>query len=40
MQAIALSAGGIALFAGVVSLLISAIVLGWLWTPRANAYFT
>ncbi len=38
-QIIALSSGGIALFAGIVSVLISAIVLSWLWTPRANAYF-
>ncbi|MBX9471323.1 hypothetical protein [Microcella sp.] len=38
-QIIALTSGGIALFAGVVSVLISAIVLSWLWTPRANAYF-
>ena len=38
-QVIALTSGGIALFAGIVSVLISAIVLSWLWTPRANAYF-
>jgi hypothetical protein len=38
-QIIALTSGGIALFAGIVSVLISVIVLSWLWTPRANAYF-
>ncbi len=38
-QIVALTSGGIALFAGIVSVLISAIVLSWLWTPRANAYF-
>ncbi len=38
-QVVALTSGGIALFAGIVSVPISAIVLSWLWTPRANAYF-
>lgn len=38
-QIVALTSGGIALIAGIVSVLISVIVLSWLWTPRANAYF-
>lgn len=38
-QVVALTAGGIALVVGIVSVLISAIVLSWLWTPSTNAYF-
>ncbi len=39
-QILAITSGGLALFVGIVSVLISAIVLSWLWTPRANAYFS
>jgi hypothetical protein len=39
-QILAITSGGVALFVGIVSVLISAIVLSWLWTPRANAYFS
>lgn len=38
-QIVALTSGGVALVAGIVSVTISVIVLSWLWTPRANAYF-
>lgn len=40
MQVIALTAGGVALVVGIISVLISAIVLSWLWTPAARAYFS
>lgn len=39
VQVVSLTSGGLALLVGIVSVLISAIVLSWLWTPRANAYF-
>jgi hypothetical protein len=38
-QIVALTSGGVALVAGIISVTISVIVLSWLWTPRANAYF-
>lgn len=38
-QILAITSGGVGLVVGIVSLLISAIVLSWLWTPRANAFF-
>ena len=38
-QILAITTGGVGLFVGIISVLISAIVLSWLWTPRANAYF-
>ncbi len=38
-QIVALTAGGVAFIVGIVSVLISAIVLSWLWTPSARAYF-
>jgi hypothetical protein len=39
-QILAITSGGVGLVVGIVSLLISAIVLSWLWTPRANAFFS
>lgn len=39
LQIVALTTGGVAVFVGIASLLISAVVLGWLWSPSANAYF-
>lgn len=38
-QIVALTAGGVALLVGIVSVVISAIVLGWLWIPAARDYF-
>lgn len=39
LQAVALTTGGVALIGGIASLIISAVVLGWLWGPSARAYF-
>ncbi len=38
-QILAITTGGVGLIVGIISVLISAIVLSWLWTPRANAFF-
>lgn len=39
-QILAITTGGVGIFVGIISVLISAIVLSWLWTPRANAFFS
>jgi hypothetical protein len=40
LQILAVTTGGVGLFVGIISVLISAIVLSWLWAPRANAFFS
>lgn len=38
-QILAMTTGGVGLIVGTISVVISAIVLSWLWTPRANEFF-